>query len=340
MIDLCTLGTCPDTLKPMRRLRLALLTSCTLLVSVSGQAQTFESMGNRALGMGGAFVGVSSDTTATFWNPAGMAVGGPSPGGTFGWVRFQSRDRDKLATPGSELQQSAFTSFGGGPIGFSWGKFQTTSLFNSPDGTLSAETLHVSQFGVTVLQSLTKGLVLGSTLKWMWGYSAVAPVTNLNVDEALKAGEALGGNNVDKFDYDVGIMMDTPHLRLGVTIKNMQQPSFPSSAGTAITLKRHARFGLAVLPTTGLTLAMDIDLDTVDLMGGLRRMIAFGGEDLIGHHVAVRGGIRWSLEGDRRRVGSAGVSYQLKKGFWLDSQYTQGDYGADRGYGVTLRAGF
>lgn len=325
----------------MPRLNVAVLAVCALLVSASAQArQSFETMGNRALGMGGAFVGVSSDTTATFWNPGGMAVGGPSPGGTIGWVRFQTRNRDRIATPGSALQESTFTSFGGGPLGLSWGKFQTTGLFTNADGVLSAETLHLSQFGVTVLQSLTKGLILGSTLKLMRGYSASAPVTNLNVDEALKAGEALNGDSVNKFDYDIGVMMEAPKVRIGVTVKNMQEPSFPSSAGTAIILRRHARIGVAVLPTTGLTLAMDMDLDRVDLLDGLRRMIAFGGEDLLGRHVALRGGIRWSLVGARRRVGSAGVSYQLKKGVWLDSQYTQGDFGGDRGYGVTLRAGF
>jgi hypothetical protein len=68
-------------------------------------------------------------------------------------------------------------------------------------------------------------------------------------------------------------------------------------------------------------------------------MIAFGGESTLGSHVMLRGGIRWSVEGDRRRVGSVGASFRLKKGFWLDSQFTQGDYGGDRGYGVTMRAG-
>ena len=62
----------------MLRARIALLAACVLMVSVSAQArQAFESTGNRALGMGGAFVGVSSDTTATFWNPAGTGRRGP-----------------------------------------------------------------------------------------------------------------------------------------------------------------------------------------------------------------------------------------------------------------------
>ena len=38
-------------------------------------AQLFESFGIRAQGMGGAFVAVADDATATWWNPAGVASG-------------------------------------------------------------------------------------------------------------------------------------------------------------------------------------------------------------------------------------------------------------------------
>ena len=42
----------------------------------SGQI-VFESTGERALGMAGAFVGVADDATATYWNPSGLASGAP-----------------------------------------------------------------------------------------------------------------------------------------------------------------------------------------------------------------------------------------------------------------------
>ena len=38
-------------------------------------AQIFEIVGTRAQGMGGAFVAVADDATATWWNPAGLATG-------------------------------------------------------------------------------------------------------------------------------------------------------------------------------------------------------------------------------------------------------------------------
>src|ERR1051325_4422678 len=48
-----------------------------LLLAFAGDcsAQIVESVGNRALGMGGAFVAVAADSTATWWNPAGLATG-------------------------------------------------------------------------------------------------------------------------------------------------------------------------------------------------------------------------------------------------------------------------
>ena len=39
------------------------------------RAQTFEAVGTRAAGMGGAFVAVADDASAAYWNPAGFAAG-------------------------------------------------------------------------------------------------------------------------------------------------------------------------------------------------------------------------------------------------------------------------
>src|ERR1051325_8568908 len=39
------------------------------------RAQMFETFGIRAQGMGGAFVALADDATATWWNPAGLATG-------------------------------------------------------------------------------------------------------------------------------------------------------------------------------------------------------------------------------------------------------------------------
>jgi len=46
-----------------------------IIATTDSSAQIVESVGNRALGMGGAFVAVANDSTATWWNPAGLATG-------------------------------------------------------------------------------------------------------------------------------------------------------------------------------------------------------------------------------------------------------------------------
>ena len=52
------------------------LLAALLCGAVSGaSAQTFESVGVRAQGLGGAFVAVADDATASWWNPAGLATG-------------------------------------------------------------------------------------------------------------------------------------------------------------------------------------------------------------------------------------------------------------------------
>ena len=47
-----------------------------LVLAAPARAQVFETVGTRALGMGGAFVAVADDVTAVYWNPAGLANGG------------------------------------------------------------------------------------------------------------------------------------------------------------------------------------------------------------------------------------------------------------------------
>src|SRR5262249_27144760 len=53
----------------------ALAVLLTAACAAPARAQIFEQVGVRAQGLGGAFVAVSDDATATWWNPAGLATG-------------------------------------------------------------------------------------------------------------------------------------------------------------------------------------------------------------------------------------------------------------------------
>src|SRR3954465_6491061 len=91
-------------------------------------AQAIESAGSRAPGMGGAFVAVASDSSATWWNPAGLAAG-PFLDLAVSWNVLQAGG-DAAAAWRTHL--SAF-SFAPPPAGVSYYRFRLTEV--APAGT-------------------------------------------------------------------------------------------------------------------------------------------------------------------------------------------------------------
>jgi hypothetical protein len=135
-------------------------------------------------------------------------------------------------------------------------------------------------------------------------------------------------------------MIDSRSFRIGATIKNLRSPEFDDGAGRSRVLERRSRIGLAVLPTAGLTLAIDLDLDTAELPTGPQRVLAAGGEHQFSPRFALRAGVRRNLEGSRATVGAAGASFALRPGTWLDGHLTLGRSSEERGFGIGLRAGW
>ena len=121
-------------------------------------AQIVESVGNRALGMGGAFVAVADDSTATWWNPAGHAAG-PFFDVTLGWATTDIENDQ----PPERHDEAAWVAVATPPFGFSYyhlriaetGQFRTIAADAAgredrraavPDWSLSA-----SQLGATLV---------------------------------------------------------------------------------------------------------------------------------------------------------------------------------------------
>jgi hypothetical protein len=229
---------------------------------------------------------------------------------------------------------------GSWPLGLSYGQFQQVQITRTPDGALELSGLATSFYGATILQSVTPGLIVGSTLKYVRGRPISGPITGDSGEDAMDAAAGTEGNSSRHFDMDLGVMADMERVRVGILVRNVREPSFGEVGGVPIQLKRQARLGISVLPSTGLTLATDLDLDTVDLRDGPRRMLAVGGEDRFGHRWALRGGVRWNLEGIRRPVTTVGASVVVRRNVWLDSHYAYGKPDADRGFGIALRAGY
>ncbi|HUL73163.1 MAG TPA: conjugal transfer protein TraF [Vicinamibacterales bacterium] len=325
--------------RSFRPLPLAVL--AVLLTPGAARAQfPFESVGIRALGMAGAFVAVADDATAVYWNPAGLPNGSPA-GMTVEWNRFQTGNRTAPPVPGPADGYGTLVSLGTWPVGISYGRLRSTWLASGPPASpLGAQQLDVFQIGGTLVQTVAPGVVIGSTLKYLRGSFATGPVDALTVEDALSQGSSLEGPGANKFDMDVGVMADMRYVRLGLTSRNLLEPQFTDTAGNTITVSRQTRAGLAVLPGDGLTLAIDVDLETVDLRDGLRQMIALGGEGRLGARLALRGGVRWNLKQDHQEIAAVGLGVQIRQRLWLDGYYTQGRRDEDRGFGIGLRAGY
>jgi len=321
----------------MQRAFLSFLAALVFAAPASAQ-QIFETVGIRALGMGGAFVAVADDATAVYWNPAGLATGGVA-GGILEWTQLRTGDQTTTPVAGPARRYAHFVSMGSWPVGLSYARIETTDLRDGLFG-LESRSLRTRQFGLTIVQSLVPGLVLGSTLKYERGTVSAGTVSDETVKKALDAGADLKGTTTGAFDLDIGLMLDMSKVRAGLAVRNVRQPTFGKVSELSVQLQRQARFGVAVLPTNGVTLAFDVDLNTVDLRDGLRRIIAFGGEIRPGGRLALRGGARWNRAGDRRPVLATGLSVMIKPRVWVDMHYTHsGVIALDRGFGVALRAG-
>src|SRR6188474_227508 len=57
------------------RIARAAVMGCLLALPAAARGQSLDTVGTRAQGMGGAFVGVADDASAVYWNPAGLAGG-------------------------------------------------------------------------------------------------------------------------------------------------------------------------------------------------------------------------------------------------------------------------
>ena len=316
------------------------LAALVVLPSLAYAQQPIESVGARALGMGGAFVAVADDASATYWNAAGLATGGPA-GVTIGWADFRSGNQKGDPALGQARRHSYFSSLGTLPLGLSVARISDTRVTSVNGTSATTRSLSTSQYGLNLLQTVVEGLVVGANLKWVRGTVSEAAGTGLSAASLFADGTETSAHSRSVFDLDLSVMADLRPLRLGLVVKNVRQPDFTNAAGIATRLPREIRGGVAVMPHDGLTLALDMDLDTVDLWDGPRRMIAIGGEDRLTNRLVARAGVRWNVKDDTRRpVFSAGTSVRVSKSVWLDTHYTHGDITRDRGFGAALRAGF
>jgi len=303
----------------MRRVCLTFVSLVSFALSSVPQAanaQLFESFGIRAQGMGGAFVAVADDASATWWNPAGLASGA-----YFNVLLEYDRSREP-----PEASSQAF-AFGFPGLGLSYYRLPISQMqpdtSTVPDGPSRQDQRHLSQFGATVGQSVGNHLVVASTLK------------------LVRAGETHG-------DLDVGAIAAIGHVRIGAVLRNVRESSFAAEAGTdeeALILARQARAGIAFTARSPgivneVTIAADADLTkTMTVVGETRHMTAGAELWLWTRSVGIRGGLSKDTVVDRGSA-SVGLSLALRSGIYLEGQLTGGSDATRPSWGSGLRVTF
>ena len=340
-----------------------MLAAVACLAAVPAGAQVFESVGARALGMGGAFVGLADDGTATYWNPAGIATGtvveacaGYGPVGQ--WTTGA-----EAGTTGQEAR-AASLCLALPVIAFSYNRLTLLAASGSDNSTAGApgsrqdlrlqgvgvSSLTTDQYGLTLAQHLVPWMVVGATVKVVRGQAGAGAAPEGSVDALLRAAGALETTSETLVDADLGVAVSGGPLRGGLTVRNLRQPSFAAPSGERLRLSRQARVGLAWTPgrqaaanrsdVRGLVLAFDADLTRTPTPQGDRRMVAAGAERWWrGRRLGLRAGARASTAGAARPVAAAGVSVGLTRAVFLEAAGTRGDPEGDRGWFIGVRAG-
>jgi hypothetical protein len=331
----------------------AALRVCTVLagallagsVSPAG-AQIYEAAGTRAQGLGGAFVAVADDATATWWNPAGLATGA--------FVSLTVEQVRLEGPAGASPDEAAWRTRSRGfavaypALGLSHYRLRVSEIAQpiagaQPDRqegeTASGRmvrSLAANQFGVTVGQSIGDHLVVASTLKLVRG-GVISSTTG--GPELLDHAEEMDVPLHTRADLDLGVMASVGSARVGLSIRHLREPAFGSGVDR-LTLHRQARMGVAVLGDwgdTALTAAFDADLTRTATEAGDVRRVAAGVEAwLFDRWLGVRGGVGANSAGEGGYSASGGLSVGLQRGLYLEGAATVGSDQALTGWAVGL----
>ncbi len=318
------------------RLRTLTWTTCFCLgLAASGHAQTFQPVGTRAQGMGGAFVGVADDASAVYWNPGGLARG------AYFSLLLDSGTSDSIPNDRQAGKQSGWLLALGTPaLGVSYYRLKMSAVNPSaqdPD-LFSLTSLVTHHAGLTVVQSLTDGIAVGVTGKLIRGVAAEGATFATRAEDVLDDFDVIG-RSANRFDLDVGIMATGSFGSVGLTVRNVTEPSFETADDVELELERQIRGGASVLLLPTWKLAADIDFTTAAGPLGEVREFALGTEAAVTKRLTARGGFRLNTAGDRGRTPafSVGGSFAVMGSAYLDAQVTAGSDDAFRGWGVAGR---
>jgi hypothetical protein len=223
-------------------LALVMVLSAVVLADGIGAFSAFKNgIGARALAMGGAFVAVADDATATLWNPAGLAQ--------LDDTRLAGMSTDLYGLGITHQYIGAVTTFANLGIGLGWERA-------SIDG-----------------QILDEGGVQGGTFTWV--EQAIVGSLATNVLDVAMAGANVKyyladnglGEAASGFGFDLGLLVSLGDMFvIGVNAMDLAGSTLSWDGGATDVISGLYKAGLAMkLADDRLVLAADVDFDGSDL---------------------------------------------------------------------------
>jgi hypothetical protein len=304
-------------------------------------AQTFDAVGTRAQGMGGAFVAMADDASAVYWNPAGLAKGAYFSLLIDGNTADLSLDDDVSAGRRSSWILALSTP----ALGLSYYRLRNSTVRKSATlqhpATFHLESLVTHHAGATLVQSLTDGIAVGVTAKLVRGVAASVVAPADRAEDLLDGWDVLG-RSASKVDLDAGIRAGNSVGSIGLTVRNVTEPSFETGGDSELQLGRQVRGGGSIFLLPDWKLAADVDFTKNEGPLGDVRQVSIGTEARVASRAIARGGIRVNTAGDRGRTPawSIGASYAVAATLLIDAQLSQGSDETLRGWGLAGRVVF
>jgi hypothetical protein len=331
--------------------------ACALLLVLAGaspaSAQTVEAVGSRALGMGGAFVAVANDSSATWWNPGALA------NGPYMDIALARAVTDSSQRAPASRDWATWFALGTPAVGLSYYRLRLTEIAGTGStvaegpvredglGVVPLRSLSARQFGVTLVQTLMTGVHVGTTLKYVYGSVRTGfGASGQSASDLLSQGKDLeGGDGNWGIDADIGVLAVGGPVRVGGLVRNLREIEFDAPVGPPMRLERQVRLGVAydgaAVDSVPLVLSLDADVVRYATATGDRRVVALGAEQwLFSKRLALRAGGRINTVGGEDRAATGGVSVALRSGLFVDGHIVRGGTADDRGWGIAARVSF